>query len=244
MCKCFLPVLAAAWVSAQCLHGQEPPLTLVLSKNAVAEKRAAYSRTIEALESYRAAQWKEYQEANSSTKKEILADVRKRLTGDLCNEIFPAWYGTEWSSGGSSVQPGEGSISGWHFLATSLEHSGFKIDKSNMTRQPAEKIIVSMTKGKKFVLAGKQMKDAVDKLQKEGDGLYIVGLDRHIGFVSVKGIDVRFIHASYYKPNTMVMCEPATGENPFYDSRYRVFGKLMEDEMLVEWMKGEPFVVK
>lgn len=244
MYKCLLPVLVMALISAHDVHGQEPPLTLVLSKQAIAEKRAAYSETVRSLESYRVAQWKEYQEANSSVKKEILADVKKRLMGELCDEIFPAWYGTEWSSGGASEVPGAGSIGGWHFLATCLQDAGFKVDKSNMTRQASEKVITTMTGGKKIVLAGKQMKDALDRLFQEGDGIYIVGLDKHIGFVTVKGVDVRLVHSSYYKPNTIVMCEPAIGENPLNDSRYRVFGKLLDDNMLLAWMKGDPYVVK
>ncbi|GAA5494581.1 hypothetical protein Rhal01_00743 [Rubritalea halochordaticola] len=243
MCKCFILMVGVFALTADS-YGQEPPLTIVMNRNVVLEKRKAYSETIKALESYRNAQRKEYQEANSSVKREILAAVRMRLIQDLCDEIFPAWYGTTWSSAGKSEQPGQGSISHGYFVSTSLQHAGFKLDRDEMARQPTEKVIVAMTKGKRGVVSGRSMDAVMKYLQSQGDGIYLVGMDRHFGYVTVRGPDVRFVHSSSDRLLRMVVCEPALGENALSEARYRVFGKLLDDAMLVSWMKGEQYTIK
>jgi len=113
-----------------------------------------------------------------------------------------------------------------------------------LAQQASQKIIVTMTGGKKSVSAGKSMEQILVYLKGAGDGVYVVGLDTHVGFVTVKGGDVRFVHSSYYRGVMSVVAERAVGRNPLSDSNYRVFGKLFDDAMLVKWLRGERFVVK
>lgn len=87
------------------------------------------------------------------------------------------------------------------------------------------------------------MEKIAEYLQNSGDGTYIVGLDTHVGFVTVEGEEMRFVHSSYYGPERKVVSETITGKNPLADSKYRVFGKIFSDEMLIKWLKKEPFVV-
>jgi len=77
-----------------------------------------------------------------------------------------------------------------------------------------------------------------------GDGLYIVGLDRHAGFVTVKGETMKFVHSSYYTPPRAVCAEPLQGNNPFTASSYRVIGKILGDESLKHWIKGEKIGIR
>ena len=57
-------------------------------------------------------------------------------------------------------------------------------------------------------------------LLKAGEGIYLVGLDNHVGFISVKDSTINFIHSNYYYPEIGVMSESITSENPLHDSRY------------------------
>lgn len=82
------------------------------------------------------------------------------------------------------------------------------------------------------------MAKLIEYLNNQGDGLYIVGLDYHIGFISKLGNHYRFIHSSYYHPETGVMAEPLEGHNPLNDSSYRVIGKLLDSEMIKNWING------
>lgn len=69
--------------------------------------------------------------------------------------------------------------------------------------------------------------------------MYLVGLDSHTGFISVTDNTIRFIHADYYEPHIGVVSEKIDSESPINDSKYRVIGKLMPDEMVVAWIKNE-----
>ena len=88
------------------------------------------------------------------------------------------------------------------------------------------------------------MKVVRDYLESQGDGIFIVGLDSHVGFISVKGDDMAFIHSSYYRPGAMVKCEKIDSKNPLSESKYRVFGKILSDEMVQKWLSGESYEVK
>ena len=66
----------------------------------------------------------------------------------------------------------------------------------------------------------------------------IVGLDCHVGFISKSGDNMRFIHFNYYHPEIGVMTEPLARHNPLNDSKYRIIGKLLDTEMIRNWMTG------
>ena len=76
------------------------------------------------------------------------------------------------------------------------------------------------------------MKDVVDYIESNGEGLYIVGLDRHIGYIYYIGGKMTFVHANYYRPKIGVMSEPFIGRNPLNDSKYRVVGKILDQELV------------
>ena len=80
------------------------------------------------------------------------------------------------------------------------------------------------------------MPDFVKKVRAMGPGLYLIGLDFHIGFLRVKKDgDVRFIHGSYITHK--VMDEPALTAEPIVQSRYRMVGKILQPNMLRAWVK-------
>lgn len=225
-------------------YGQLPMLSTQAGEEVIAQKREAYPQRVAGLESYRASQWKRYQQGNAEQKLQIIKQSRETITEELCGEIFPAWYGTQWAFSGTSKIPGEGQIACGYFVSTCLLHAGFKVQRIKLAQQASQKIITTMTGGKKDVSAGKPMEEIVRRLKQSGDGIYIVGLDSHVGFVTVKGDDVRFVHSNYYRADNKVVCEVVIGKNPLNDSSYRVFGKLLDDKMMLAWLKGDAFVVK
>ena len=74
-----------------------------------------------------------------------------------------------------------------------------------------------------------------------GDGLYVVGLAIHVGFIIVKNKSIKFVHSNYYKPEIGVMKEDINSKNPFKDSNYRIIGKLMSDEMVIRWINNTAY---
>ncbi|MCB0763715.1 MAG: hypothetical protein KDB84_03350, partial [Flavobacteriales bacterium] len=75
-------------------------------------------------------------------------------------------------------------------------------------------------------------------IRSQGDGLYKVGLDSHVGFIVMRNGVVRFVHSNYYQRTIGVMSEPMEGNNPLADSRYRIVGTLLGDAMVEAWITG------
>jgi hypothetical protein len=214
-------------------------------RDEVAEKRKGYRDNLAKLEGYRKVQGQRYADADAAEKKGILAETRKRLEEVLLHDVFPAWYGTDWAFEGTTTTPGEGRIACGYFVSTCLNQVGFKVNRIKLAQQPSQRIIETfMDKTERNVLVEKPMTVIREYLKKKGDGLYIVGLDSHVGFVSVSGDDMAFIHSSYYEPESFVKSENIDSKNPLSDSKYRVFGKILSDEMVRGWLSGREYPVK
>lgn len=109
-----------------------------------------------------------------------------------------------------------------------------------MARRPSEAIIKSLV-SERFIRRYSDVPIGrfVDRVQRMGSGLYIVGLDNHVGFILVEGGRSSFVHSTYLKP-TCVTAEGAVTSPALIASRYRVVGKISGDpELLRKWVLGE-----
>ena len=205
-----------------------------------------YQRLLHEIQRKRAEFARRYEVEDSEGKRQILREASDYLLQTAVNELFPRWYGTPWSFAGTAAQPGEDPIACGFFVVRILQHLGFKITApSRLAQQPAENIIrnlVPATQIKRFsnVPVGRIERE----LRRWGRGLYLVGLDIHVGFVVNDGRSLRFVHSSYYNPPLCVLSEPLEGKNPFADSRYRVIGKLTNYETVARWVRNEAFELR
>lgn len=73
---------------------------------------------------------------------------------------------------------------------------------------------------------------------KKGNGLYIIGLDNHTGFVSISDEGNYFIHASGWFPFKVI--KEVLGKSSILEkSKYRVVGKISDDkEFLNKWLNS------
>jgi hypothetical protein len=79
-----------------------------------------------------------------------------------------------------------------------------------------------------------------------GEGLYIVGLNCHIGYIVVRDGDVRFVHSSYTEPYQVVdepLVEAAAID---YSPGYVVTALYRDDRLIDYWLTGRrvPFKKK
>ncbi len=243
-----IPVLAFVCVltGSSVVLGETHLFSSGLDAKAVQEKRENYPARLKAVEEYRKKQAERYGQADAPTRVAILQETRKHLETALLQDVFPAWYGTDWAFSGISTKPGEGSIACGYFVSTCLTQVGFKVSRTKLAQQASQGIIETfMAKSERDIFAGgKTMEFIKGYLKKKGDGLYIVGLDSHVGFVSVLGDDMAFIHSSYYEPDSFVVAEKIDSKNPLSDSKYRVFGKILSDDMILGWLTQREYPVK
>ena len=175
--------------------------------------------------------------------------VRKKairyLERTLIDDVLPRWNGTPWSFSGTSTTPGQGSIACGYFVSTTLEEAGLRVERARLAQQASEDIIKSLVPpGAITRYSDVPVEKFTAAVAARGDGLYVVGLDNHVGFLVVKGGEVLFHHASYVD-TVKVVREEAALASPLAGSRYRVVGKLFTDDALIDaWILGSPVATK
>jgi hypothetical protein len=180
-----------------------------------------------------------YNKSGKQIQDSILAEAQKYLL-TVSDDFFRSWYNTPWTFHGHSQTPKEGSIACGYFVTTTLRDMGFNIPRIKWAQQASEYMIKKVTTDiKRF--QQKPMKDVIEYIEAKGEGLYIAGLDSHIGYIYYLNGNMSFVHANYYRPQIGVMSEPLIGRNPLNDSKYRVIGKIFDREMARNWILNIPY---
>lgn len=208
---------------------------MLLGCNAAIEQRPApsYQAIRSALETKRQA----LATRLDRDKQRTLALARELVVATLRDELLPAWNGTAWAMNGITQVPHQGQIACGYFVSTTLLHAGFRVERSKLGQQASELITRSLvTQERIWVRSDQPIEAFVDTLRRGGDGIYLVGLDNHVGFVIVDGKDTWFHHAG--PGDEGVRREPARTASFLSTSRYREAAKLFDDALLEKWLRG------
>ena len=184
---------------------------------------------------------KRYEEASTNADRDAaLVDARKLLES-IAPEMMRCWLGTKWDFNGMTETPGDGKIACGYFVNTILRDTGFNLPRIKLSQQPSQTILrafvprTSMT-----VMSNASYQRFSEDLLSNEPGIYIVGLDNHVGFILHQGSSFRFIHASGRPPWTVVD-EPADHAQSLELSKYRVFGNITaEVDTLKKWLTNTP----
>ncbi len=171
---------------------------------------------------------------------EILGRARETAHEGIADGLIPPWIGTPWDFHGTTEVPGEGHIACGYFVTTILRDAGFAVERARLAQQPSEWIILTLV-GEDRVRRhrGERRAAVAEAVEARGDGLYVVGLDIHVGFLVVRDGAATFCHASYLEPVAAVCEDPAAA--PAFASGYHVVGQLLDDPMLTAWLEGRAF---
>lgn len=176
-------------------------------------------------------------------KAEILNEASAYLLNTISDTLFPYWYKTPWDFNGTTRIPQKGKIACGYFVTHVLSDVGFIIPRVKWAQSASEvfiKELVAAEEIKRF--SNKPIQDVIKYLKSNGNGLYLVGLDMHTGFVVVKDKQLSFVHSNYYKPEIGVMSEEIDSDNPLKNSSYRVFGKLLSKQMVLNWINQKSYL--
>lgn len=162
----------------------------------------------------------------------------KEFTHLMVDKIFPYWYGTPWNFNGTTQKPNEGKIACGYFVTTTIEDMGFPINRIKLAQCASEEMIKNLVSKENITrFSGISMEDFENKITKRGNGLYIIGLDNHTGFVQISDNGNYFIHSNGYFPQE-VMKEKLSDSKIIAKSKYRVVGKISADKkFLNNWTK-------
>jgi hypothetical protein len=209
-------------------------------------RSATYSQARERIEAQRISLLSSLTKAEDPAQRSAVLDqAREVLAHGAYDEIFEFWYGTPWDFYGTTETPGQGKIACGYFVTTVLRDLGLKVQRAKLAQQTSENIIRSLTTDaniKRYRL--KDINDFVDDVRKTGPGIYVVGLDVHVGFIINVDNEVFFIHSSYMDPLCVVK-ERALESKILMASKYRVLGKLsVDDELILKWLRGDQFMTR
>lgn len=164
---------------------------------------------------------------------------KKFLVTTLTDSIFHYWYDTEWDFNGITQEPRKGNIACGYFVTTTLLHFGFDLNRVKIAQQPASIIIRTLCKKESIkTFSNGNLKGLKGHLKKSEDGLYIIGLDNHVGYIHKNDTSIVMIHADAV--NGKVCRERLDDCSPIVNSQFHMIGSLSENnELLKKWRKHE-----
>jgi hypothetical protein len=223
------------------------------------QSKEAFLRTTSKIERTRRALYKRWRRArNRSEKHEIISEARQTVVNAIVNDIFPFWMGTPWTmaviddglkpNAKTPFDKGKG-ISCSFFITSVLENAGLRfVNRDAFAGTIAIKAQRAFTPGKKYLkrFVGISPLQLKKKMQKLGSGLYLVGLNCHIGFIAVKGEDVRFIHSNYLG-DVAVTDEPLETSPAIAlseDAGYVVTSLFKDNRLVFHWLASQKLPFK
>lgn len=204
-----------------------------------------YSLLKEDLEIRRTRLGMKYKNALTDEQRDIILNEAQQLLDTVLPKMMCCWLGTPWNFHGTSDTPGNGNIACGYFVSTILRDAGFRVDRYILAQQPSQYILETFVdRSRRTVISGMSYDRFLETMAKKPAGIYIVGLDRHVGFIVNDDMGIRFIHSSGVTPRTVV---DESSENAYslQHSNYRVFGHITgEKDTLIGWLQTKSFKVK
>jgi hypothetical protein len=154
------------------------------------------------------------------------------------DRLLPYWYNTPWDFNGTTTTPKQGHIACGYFVATMLQHAGVTLNRVKTAQKASSQIIHSLI-NKKYTenLAHLTFDAFIKHVQKRKKGIYIVGLDFHVGFLVNTGTELYFVHSNYIKREGVVK-EKATESIALKQSKWHYMGYITEDENFMRKLLG------
>jgi hypothetical protein len=225
---------------------QKPPQDSKVKGRTQEVTGAEYNAVLENLRLQRTELLAKYRDASgSNAQREVLHQAAQIFFYAVSAEIIPSWYGTGWDFNGTTQIPGNGKIACGYFVTTVLRDTGLKIERAVLAQQASECIIKSLVAEKNIRRFSNVEGTAfLEQLTVLEPGLYVLGLDKHVGFLMIESNAQYFIHSSYLRP-FCVTKEPAAESRALMSSGYRVLGNLLADEsLLLKWLGQEKIPTK
>ncbi|MBN2036290.1 MAG: hypothetical protein JW768_06070, partial [Chitinispirillaceae bacterium] len=119
------------------------------------------------------------------------------------------------------------------------------VERISLGQAPSELIVASLVSESSITrYSGKSGEEFLKLIKSEGPGLYLLGLDTHVGFLLIENDSVTFIHSSRMAPYGVRAEDPAVSYAVVH-SKYRVLGNLLADKsLLLKWLGREKIVTK
>ena len=160
-------------------------------------------------------------------------------------EMMRCWLGTPYDFNGTAEKPGSGKVACGYFVSTVIRDAGFRVDRYKLAQQPSENILRTFMKSDGCLLkVGQDFESYAKWVEGMEPGVYLMGLDSHVGFI-VNGVEgTRFYHSSGWQKRGVVN-EAGNKAGALRHSNWRMIGGLTADpEVIRTWLGGEKVRVR
>jgi hypothetical protein len=239
MNKIFLIVLCALFSCSSSQEGPAKSFQKAIDKLSVNEVNEQYLEICARLDSSRKALALELKGATTKEAKSKIYDrARALIIETMSDSMFVCWYGTEWDFNGITTTPREGEIACGYFVTTLVRDAGFKINRVSLAQCASQSMIYTLCPDDDIkIITGGQVAKVKEHILSKEDGIFLIGLDTHTGFVVKKGTDLRVVHSNYTMASDGVMSEPFDGATVINYNNYFVIGDfLSSDSTIIKWL--------
>ncbi|MBI1289342.1 MAG: hypothetical protein GC178_17375 [Flavobacteriales bacterium] len=216
-------------------------LVVVISQSGCSQTKLNYDEVKEGISKRKSELSRAYSDPKCD-KDSVVRCAQQFLFTTMTAKVFPCWYGTKWDYNGTTEKPRTGHIACGYFVTTTMRDLGFRIPRVRWAQLPSESMIKEMTTPsniKRYRFA--DIKHIESEIFAWGDGLYVVGMDNHTGYIVNHGGKCQFVHSYFFNWSGGVVSENLDTNNPLRSSEYRVIGKILTKEMVRKWLLSERF---
>lgn len=175
--------------------------------------------------------------AEPERQRTILVHAQRYLEHILSDSIFYYWYGTAYDFNGTTQQPKQGKIACGYFVTTTLHQLGFSLPRVELAQQPAS-IILQTLCARQSIKVYNSLVALKKHMDAQQQGIYLIGLDTHVGFLWKTDRDLYMVHASQ-SGNNQVSKERWNQSTVLSRSSAFYVGDLLGNPSLIEtWVKG------
>jgi hypothetical protein len=196
-----------------------------------------------------------WKQAQADEDRDRIRDQARRFVVKVITRwIFPPWMGTPWHMGedDDAIFPHQKGkrVSCSMFVTAVLQNAGLQLDnRKRWADSRALYIQRSLAPDPRdlhrfFSIPPKKL---AEKLRKLEDGLYIIGLNCHVGFIVILNKKVRFVHSNYVDPEEGVVDEPLEESQAISNSQpvgYWVTPVFQDDRLIEFWLEGKPVPIR
>lgn len=200
-----------------------------------------YAVTVGEISFHREKLSRQYLAARTDAERQsVLASTRSLLELTMPS-LMRCWLGTPWDFNGTASKPGGGKVACGYFVSTIMRDTGFKVHRIRLAQQPSQNIILTfLPRSELDIQVGVKFSDFMDSVRKREHGIYIIGLDQHVGFLVNNNQGLQFIHSGGLLKR--VVDEAEADAYSIKTSNYRVIGNLSANQQLLEkWLRNESF---
>ena len=166
----------------------------------------------------------------------VVREVSNYLFEQLTENVLPAWYGTPWDFNGISNAPNAGEIACGYFVTTTLKHVGFNLNRYKLAQQGAATIAEEIC-GASHCQWYNDLDFMMSDILSKQDGLYVLGLDYHVGFISKETEGVYFIHSDFYS-GKVIRENAHHSESILLSERYYLGAVTNNKEVINRWLNN------